>query len=215
MGLGRPGGPPDLDGGGCLAFPAGRHAARGPVLLRHHRDQLSLPGFLRRGAAGRAVFAVVSLALLWDAALQREPGGVSAPAQVPLVPLDGHLEGVQPRHGAIDLADRPGDLWLAAAARPAGRGLDRGMPLRPGRVHLGPPGSYQHDQRPGQRAVCDLGAGMVVGTRPVARGGSGGARPGLRGLRGALAGRVADLGNRRSLRPLQVCHRAGRAGAVA
>src|SRR5208283_3572713 len=127
LGLGRSGGPPGLDGGGCLALPAGRHTARGAFLLRHHRDQLSLPVVLRRGAAGRAVFAVVSLALLWDASLQREPGGVSAPAQVPLVPLDGDLEGIQLRHGAIDLADRPGDLWLAAPARPARRGPDRGI----------------------------------------------------------------------------------------
>ena len=38
-------------------------------LLRHHRDQLSLPRVLRRRAAGWPVLAVVPLALLRHAAL--------------------------------------------------------------------------------------------------------------------------------------------------
>ena len=157
----------------------------------------------------------MSLALLRDAALQREPGGVSAPAQVPVVPLDGDLEGVQLRYRAVDLADRPGDLWLAAPACPPGRGLDRGIALRSGRVYLGPPGAYQHDQRPGQCAVCDLGAGMVV------------ERGKWRGVVLAafalacevFAGHLQDVlltvGPCRSLRAVPVRHRAGRAGAVA
>ena len=43
--------------------------ARSAFLLRHHRDQLSVSGFLRRGATGRAVLALVPGALLRAAAI--------------------------------------------------------------------------------------------------------------------------------------------------
>ena len=62
--------------------------------------------FFAERAARRPVLALVSLALLRHAALQREPGGVSAPAEVPALSLDGDLEGVQPGHRALGLADR-------------------------------------------------------------------------------------------------------------
>ena len=54
--------------------------------------------------------------------------------------------------------------WLRRHVRPAAR-TDRRRHLRAGRLHLGASGPHQHDQRPGQRSVRDLGAGVVVGNR--------------------------------------------------
>ena len=79
--------------------------------------------------------------------------------------LASDLAGVQPRHSALGLADGGGDVLLAAAARRTGGGTHRGRDLRRQRLCLGTPDPHQHDQRPGQRAFCDLGAGKLVGKR--------------------------------------------------
>ena len=77
--------------------------------------------FFAEELRGGPVLAVVPGPLLRPAALQREPGGISASAQVPALSLAGDLAGVQPRHGALDLADRRGDLlWLRRHVGPAG-----------------------------------------------------------------------------------------------
>ena len=73
----------------CRFLLGRRQPAPGALLLRYHRDQLSLSRLLRRGAARRAVLAMVPGPLLRHAALQREPGGLSAPAQVSALSLAG------------------------------------------------------------------------------------------------------------------------------
>ena len=57
-----------------------------------------------------------------------------------------------------------GNVPLAPPARRAGRSAGR-RASRARRIHLGAPGSYQHDQRASERSFRHLGAGMVVGTR--------------------------------------------------
>ncbi|MGC4015839.1 MAG: hypothetical protein QM755_15145 [Luteolibacter sp.] len=86
---------------------------------------------------GRPLLSLVPDPLLRDAALQREPGGLPAPAQVSSLSLDGDLEGVQLRHGPLDLDHRRGDLWLAASAGAAGRGA---RPARRSSDWAGSPG---------------------------------------------------------------------------
>ena len=190
MGPGRPGGAAGLDGRDRRVLLGPRQPAPGAVLLRHHRDQLPLSRLLRRRAAGRPVFTLVPGALLRPAALQREPGGISASAQVLALSLDGDLAGVQPRHGALDLADRTGHVSLAAAARRAGGGAHRRGHLRRERLRLGPSDPHQHDQCSGQRPVRDLGTGSVVGVGSMARGGARRSGPGVSGLRRPPSGRA-------------------------
>src|SRR4051794_25680732 len=94
----------------------------GPVLLRYHRDQLSLSRLLRPGTPRRPVLALVPGTPLRAAALQREPGGILPPAQVPALSLARDMAGAEPRHGAVHLADRCRRLRLASPARRAGGG---------------------------------------------------------------------------------------------
>ena len=151
-------------------LPGRRRPAPRPVLLRHHRDQLPLPRLPRPRAQGRPVLALVPRPLLRPAAVQREPGGLPAPAEVPALPLAADLAGVEPRHGAVGLAGGPGGLRLAPPPRRAGRRADRRGGLRPGGLHLGPPGPHQLDQRPGGGAAGASGPWSRRG-----RGGSGAA----------------------------------------
>ena len=124
--------------------------------------------FLARELQGRPLLALVPRPLLRPAAVQREPGRLPAPAEVPALPVAAHLAGVEPRHGPVGLAGRPGGLRLAPPPRRPGRRADRRGGLRPGRLHLGASGPHQLDQRPGRGAAGALGPGDRRG-----RGGSG------------------------------------------
>ena len=116
--------------------------------------------------------------------------GYLHPLKYLLYPWLADLAGVQPRHGALGLADRRGDVLLAAAARRAGGGTHRGRHLRRERLCLGPSDPHQHDQCPGQRAVCDLGTGKLVGERTMARSCARWSGPGVPGLRRPSARRA-------------------------
>ena len=170
--------------------------------------------FLARELRGRPVLALVPRPLLRPAAVQREPGGLPAPAEVPALPLAADLAGVEPRHGAVGLAGGAGGLRLAAPPRRAGRGADRRGGLRPGRVHLGAPGPHQHDQRPDERPVRLLGARGGVERGPAAWRGAGGAGPGVPGLRGPLAGHDPHGGGRGPVCALPRGDRAWREGSA-
>src|SRR5262249_52159183 len=70
VGAGRCAGPGGLDGGDRGLLLEGGQPSRSTVLLRHHRDQLSLSRLLRPRASSGAVLALAPGAVLWVAALQ-------------------------------------------------------------------------------------------------------------------------------------------------
>ena len=87
-----------------------------------------------------------------------------------------------------------GELSLAAAARRADGGALRCGHLRPERLHVGALRAHQHDQRAGERAVRDLGAGVLVVDGAVARRGAGAVCAGVSGVRGPPSGRAPHGG---------------------
>ena len=81
--------------------------------------------------------------------------------------------------------------WLRRHVGPAGA-LTGAARLRTERVRLGAPDPHEHDQRPDERPVRRLGAGMGLGRRRGSRGGPGRARAGLPGLRRTPPGHDPD-----------------------
>ena len=138
LGPGRPGRAPGLDRSRSPPS-SGTSVSLRRALFYFDITEINYPyrAFFADELQGRPVLALVPGALLRPAALQREPGGLSASAQVSALSLAGDLAGVQPRHGALGLADRRGDLSLAAAARRAGGGTDRRRGLRRERATSG------------------------------------------------------------------------------
>ena len=128
--------------------------------------------------------------------------------------MDGDLASLQSRHGAVDLAHRPGHVPLAAEACRSGRRTHRCGHLRRQRLRLGPSDPHQHDQCPGQRPVRDLGTGSVLGIGSMARGRARRSGLGIPGFRRPPSGRIADDRPGRSVRSLSRRHRARLAGAA-
>ena len=162
------------------------------------------------------VLALVPGALLRPAAFQREPGGLSASAQVSALSLAGDLAGVQPRHGALDLADRRGRpiCWLRRHVGPAGALTGAAIFGASGYVW----GHLIHTSMINALASVPFviwGLESVVGIGSMARGRARRSGPGVPGFRRPPARRAADDRPGRPVRPLPRGHRARLAGAAA
>ena len=128
-------------------------------LLRHHRDQLSLPRVFCRGAQGRPVFAMVPGALLRACrSISESQAGYLHPFKYLFYPWMETWKAFNLDTVLSIWLSGAGKLSLAAAARRANCGPFRRGHLRAERVHVGPLRAHQHDQRTGERAVRDLGA---------------------------------------------------------